>query len=72
VLVVASLITEMIDRRFGRAALWCVIAAAFSWFGLMHSATIHWAAQPQYAEGWLAAAAIVFSAQWWRGDSAAH
>jgi adenine/guanine/hypoxanthine permease len=69
VLVVASLITELIDRRFARAALWCLIAAVFSWFGLMHSATIHWAAQPQYAAGWLAAAAIVFSAQWWRGDA---
>jgi adenine/guanine/hypoxanthine permease len=68
VLVVASVVTETIDRRFARAALWCAIAAVFSWFGLMHSATIHWAAQPQYAEGWLAAAAIVYSAKWWRGD----
>lgn len=71
VLVVASLSTELIDRRFARAALWCLIAAVFSWFGLMHSATIHWAAQPQYAAGWLSAAAIVFSAQWWRGHATA-
>jgi AGZA family xanthine/uracil permease-like MFS transporter len=68
VLVVASVVTETIDRRFARAALWCLIAAVFSWFGLMHSPTIHWAAQPQYAEGWLAAAVIVYSANWWRGD----
>ena len=67
VLVVASIVTETIDRRFGRAALWCLIAAAFSWIGLMHSATVSWAAQPAYAEGWLGAAAIVFSARWWRG-----
>jgi AGZA family xanthine/uracil permease-like MFS transporter len=65
VLVVASIVTETIDRRLLRAATWCVIAAVFSWFGLMHSATIHWAAQPAYAEGWLAAAAIVYSARWW-------
>lgn len=70
VLVVASLLTEVIDRRFGRAALWCLIAAAFSWFGLMHSALIRWGAQPAYAAGWLAAGAIVYSAQWW-GDRAA-
>jgi adenine/guanine/hypoxanthine permease len=70
VLVVASMIAEMIDRRFGRAAVWCVVAAVFSWFGLMHSAVISWAAQPVYAEGWLAAAVIVYSATWWRGDSA--
>jgi adenine/guanine/hypoxanthine permease len=70
VLVVASLLTEAIDRRFGRAAVWCLIAAVFSWFGLMHSALIRWAAQPQYAAGWLAAAIIVYSARWWRGDTA--
>jgi len=68
VLVVSAVISESIDRRFGRAALWCGIAAVFSWFGLMHSALIRWAAQPEYAEGWLAAAAIVYSARWWRGD----
>src|SRR6202011_4580168 len=68
VLVVGSLITEMIDRNFGRAAIWCLIAAAFSWLGMMHSAIVRWGAQPMYAAGWLAAAAIVYSARWWRGD----
>jgi adenine/guanine/hypoxanthine permease len=68
VLVVASVITEVMDRRFGRAAVWCLVAAAFSWFGLMHSALLQWAAQPQYAAGWIAAAVIVYSARWWRGD----
>ena len=70
VLVVASIVTELIDRRFERAALWCMIAAVFSWFGLMHSALIRWGAQPEYAAGWLAAAVVVYSAQWW-GASAA-
>jgi adenine/guanine/hypoxanthine permease len=70
VLVVASVISELIDRSFGRAAAWCLIAAVFSWFGLMHSAIMRWAAQPDYAAGWLAAAAIVYSARWWRGDAA--
>ncbi len=65
VLVVASLLAETIDRRFGRAAVWCLIAAAFSWLGLMHSAVIRWAAQPEYTAGWLAAAVIVYSARWW-------
>jgi len=68
VLVVASLITELIDRNFGCAAIWCLIAAAFSWLGMMHSAIFRWGAQPLYACGWLAAAAIVYSARWWRGD----
>ena len=41
------------------------VAAAFSWFGLMHSPVARWAAQPMYAAGWLTSAAIVFSARWW-------
>ncbi len=65
VLVVASLLAETIDRRFGRAAIWCLVASGFSWLGLMHSASIRWGAQPQYAVGWLAAAVIVYSARWW-------
>ena len=63
VLVVAAVITEVIDRNFIRAAVWCLIAAGFSWIGLMHSAVLRWGAQPAYAIGWLAAAAIVFLAR---------
>ncbi len=68
VLVVAALLTELIDRNFGRAAMWCLVASVFSWLGLMHSPIFRWGAQPMYAAGWLAAAAIVYSARWWRGD----
>ena len=70
VLVVAAVVTELIDRNFGRAAIWCVIAAAFAWVGLLHSVIMRWEAQPQYAYGWIAAAAIIYSARWWRGDVA--
>jgi AGZA family xanthine/uracil permease-like MFS transporter len=70
VLVVAAVVTELIDRKFGRAAVWCLIASAFSWIGLMHSAILRWGAQPMYAAGWLVAAAIVYSARWWNGPSA--
>jgi len=69
VLVVASVVTEAIDRNFGRAAIWCVIAAAFSWVGLMHAEALRWRAEPMYTAGWLVAAAIVYSARWWRGDA---
>jgi adenine/guanine/hypoxanthine permease len=69
VLIVAAVITEVIDRNFGRAAIWCLIAACFSWVGLLHSAILQWRAQPSYAYGWLAVAAIVYSARWWRGDA---
>jgi AGZA family xanthine/uracil permease-like MFS transporter len=65
VLVIAAVISEMIDRKFGRAAIWCLVASAFSWVGLMHSATLRWRAEPMYAAGWLGAAAVVYSARWW-------
>ncbi len=69
VLVVAAIVTESIDRHFGRAAFWCALAAGFSWLGLMHSPLVRWGAQPMYAAGWLSAAAIVYSTRWWRGDA---
>ena len=69
VLVVASVVTEAIDRHFGRAAIWCLVASLFSWFGLMHSAVLSWKSQPMYALGWLVAAAIVYSASFWRGST---
>jgi len=65
VLVVAAMISELIDRHFGRAAIWCLVAAAFSWLGMMHSAIFRWGAQPVYAAGWLASALIVYTARWW-------
>jgi AGZA family xanthine/uracil permease-like MFS transporter len=71
VLVVSAMVTLIIDRDFTRAALWCLIAAVFSWFGLMHSASVQWGAQPMYAAGWASAAVVVYSARWWRGDRAA-
>lgn len=65
VLVVAAVITEMIERNVTRAAVWCWVASGFAWFGLMHSATVRWAAQPMYALGWVVAGFIVLSAKWW-------
>ena len=70
VLVIAAVITGVIDRNFGRASVWCLVAGAFSWVGLLHSTVLRWGAQPSYALGWLFAAAIVYSARWWRGDTA--
>lgn len=72
VLVVAAVISETIDRKFARAAIWCLIASGFSWIGLMHSVTLHWRAEPMYAAGWLAAAAVVYSARWWGREVSAE
>lgn len=69
VLVITAMISLVIDRKFAKAAAWCLAASAFSWIGLMHSATARWGAQPTYALGWLIAAVMVFSAQWWKADT---
>jgi AGZA family xanthine/uracil permease-like MFS transporter len=69
VLIIAAIVTEAIDRNFARAGVWCVLAALFSWFGLMHSAVVRWGAQPMYAAGWLAAGFIFMTARLWRGDA---
>jgi adenine/guanine/hypoxanthine permease len=65
VLIASAVITELINRNFGRAAIWCAIATAFSWFGLLHSAVMRWGAQPQFAAGWLCSAIFIYSARWW-------
>ncbi|AFM21704.1 hypothetical protein Anamo_1079 [Acetomicrobium mobile DSM 13181] len=70
VLVVSAVLTELIDRHFTKAAIWCLIASAFSWVGLLHAARIGWGAAPQYALGWLVAAIIVYAARWWADISA--
>jgi hypothetical protein len=67
VLVVASLITELINRNFGHAAIWCLVAAAFSWVGMMHSATFRWSTT-DVRRRMVSRSAIVYSARWWRGD----
>jgi AGZA family xanthine/uracil permease-like MFS transporter len=71
VMFVSTIITMLIDRRFTGAAIWCLIAAVFSWIGLLHSAAMSWGAQPLYTIGWAVAALIIFSAKWWRGPDPA-
>jgi hypothetical protein len=65
VLIVSAVITELINRSFGRAAMWSARAAIFSWFRLMHSPVMHRVAQPQFAAGWLCAAVLLYSGRWW-------
>lgn len=37
-LVVTAFLCDVVDSRYGRAAVWCLLAALFSFFGLMHGA----------------------------------
>lgn len=70
VLVVASALVHMIDRRFNAAALWCVTGAVLTWFGVLHSSSLGWAATPEASAGWVLAAAVMFSARWWAAKPA--
>jgi len=45
-----AMITEMIDRNFGRAAIWCLIAADFLLVWIDAFRILEWGAQPMYAE----------------------
>jgi AGZA family xanthine/uracil permease-like MFS transporter len=36
-MVLAAITAEIIEQRFRAAAAWAAVAAAFSWFGLMHA-----------------------------------
>jgi AGZA family xanthine/uracil permease-like MFS transporter len=67
ILIVAAVVTEMINHNFNRAAVWALIAAAFSWVGLLHAPVIKWGAEPTYALGWVIAAVIFYTARWWHG-----
>jgi adenine/guanine/hypoxanthine permease len=36
-MILAAITVEIIDRRFMRAAVWCLVGAALSWIGLIHA-----------------------------------
>ena len=40
-LIVPAILCDLIDARFGRAAIFCTIACIFSLFGIMHGANYH-------------------------------
>jgi len=78
-MVLAAATTHVIDRRFGRAAAWCVIGALLSAVGLMHS--YRWTAADTavslapawpWAIGYLAMGACFLAARWLTVETEAH
>jgi len=72
-MILATITVEIIDRRFGKAALWSLGAAIFSWIGLLHSyqwtlgdTVIHlgWGTGRPWAIGYTLLALLLFYAQW--------
>jgi AGZA family xanthine/uracil permease-like MFS transporter len=68
-MVLAAVTTEIIDRRFRVAALWCAAAAALAWVGLIHAyaytpgdvvVAVAWGAGASWSTAYLAAALFLW------------
>jgi hypothetical protein len=55
------------NRNFGRAAIWCMVASVFL-VGIDAFRAVSLGAQPAYAAGARTGAVVGFSAKWLRGD----
>jgi adenine/guanine/hypoxanthine permease len=52
-LVLGTMVTFILEKKFRYAALASVVAAALTFIGLIHAPEVHWAANPQVALGYL-------------------
>ncbi|WP_067820956.1 regulator [Nocardia inohanensis] len=52
-LVLGTMVTFILDKRFRAAATAAIVGAALSWIGLIHAAEVDWAAAPRVALGYL-------------------
>lgn len=52
-LVLGTIVTFILDKRFHAAAIASAVGAALCWIGLIHSHEVGWAANPQVALGYL-------------------
>lgn len=68
-MVLAAVTAEIIERRFSRAATWCMVASAMSWIGLMHAyawtpgdtaVNIGWGTGASWAVAYASAAAVLW------------
>jgi adenine/guanine/hypoxanthine permease len=67
-MILSAITVEIIERRFRRAALWCGVAAALSWVGLIHAyawsegdtvVVLGWGVGARWAAGYAAAGATL-------------
>jgi AGZA family xanthine/uracil permease-like MFS transporter len=70
-MVLAAAVAEVIDQRFGRAALWSFAGAALSGVGLVHAyrftpadTAVALAPAPEHAVGYLAMGLVFLAARW--------
>jgi AGZA family xanthine/uracil permease-like MFS transporter len=72
-MILSAATVEIIDRRFVAAGLWCLVAAALSWLGLIHAyawtpgdtvVALGWGAGARWSAAYLAAAVFLFAVPW--------
>lgn len=63
-LFLGAITVSVIDHQFRRAAAFAVVAAGFTFVGLMHAPEIGWNAAPDFGLGYLAMAALFLGVAW--------
>jgi len=72
-MILATVTVHILDRQFGKAAVWCLGAAALSWVGLLHSyqwtigdtvIALGWGVGAPWAAGYGLFALLLLYAQW--------
>jgi AGZA family xanthine/uracil permease-like MFS transporter len=69
-MILAAITVEIIDRRFARAAAWCLVGAALAWIGLIHAyawnggdtvAALGWGSGASWSAAYLCAGAFLLA-----------
>ena len=77
-MILSAMTVHIIEREFGKAALWALTACALSWVGLLHSfqwtiadtvLDLGWGKGARFALAYLLLALLLFYAQWNRSHS---
>ncbi|WP_051030530.1 hypothetical protein [Halothece sp. PCC 7418] len=72
-MILATMVVYIVERQFGKAAIWSLIAAALAWVGLIHSyqwtigdtvIQLGWGVGAQWTIGYILVAIILFYVQW--------
>ncbi len=67
-MLLATIITFLIDKQFKKAAYTSLVAAALSYFGIIHSTKLALGASPQFTLGYILLAAGFFAVSFHRFD----
>ncbi len=77
-MILSAMTVHIIDKQFGKAALWALSASVLSWVGLLHSfkwtiadtvLDLGWGKSQSFAVSYLLLALLLFYAQWNRSHS---